>query len=65
MPGTARGPGSLQGESSTPTSACRARLIVIGSEGGGLPAPPLIDGQHPAASVANPTRFDVGNADKH
>ena len=39
--------------------------IAIGSEGGFLPAPVLIDGQQPTTWITDPTRFDVGNVDLH
>lgn len=38
--------------------------IVIGSEGGFLPAPAVVDGQQPTTWITDPTRFDVGNVDK-
>ena len=39
--------------------------VQIGSEGGFLPAPTVIDGQQPTTWITDPTRFDVGNVDKH
>jgi FtsP/CotA-like multicopper oxidase with cupredoxin domain len=39
--------------------------IQIGSEGGFLPAPVVVDGQQPTTWITDPTRFDFGNADKH
>lgn len=39
--------------------------VQIASEGGFLPAPAVIDGQQPATWITDPTRFDVGNVDKH
>ncbi len=39
--------------------------IVIGSEGGFLPAPVVVDGQQVTTWIMDPTRFDVGNVDKH
>ena len=39
--------------------------VQIGSEGGFLPAPAVIDGQQPTTWIIDPTRFDVGNVDKH
>ncbi|MEO7586624.1 MAG: multicopper oxidase domain-containing protein, partial [Arachnia sp.] len=39
--------------------------IHIASEGGFLPAPTVVDGQQPATFITDPTRFDVGNVDKH
>ncbi|MEP7134635.1 MAG: multicopper oxidase domain-containing protein [Chloroflexota bacterium] len=39
--------------------------IQIGTEGGFLPAPAVIDGQQPTTWIIDPTRFDVGNVDKH
>ncbi len=38
--------------------------IMIGSEGGFLPAPAVIDPQ-PITWIIDPTRFDVGNVDLH
>ncbi len=37
----------------------------IGTEGGFLPAPVVVDGQQPTTWITDPTRFDVGNVDKH
>ncbi|MFD7639227.1 multicopper oxidase domain-containing protein [Kitasatospora sp. NPDC059795] len=39
--------------------------IQIANEGGFLPAPAVIDGQQPTTWITDPTRFDVGNVDKH
>ncbi len=39
--------------------------IQIGTEGGFLPAPVVIDGQQPTTWITDPTRFDVGNVDLH
>lgn len=39
--------------------------IQIGTEGGFLPAPVVVDGQQVATYITDPTRFDVGNVDKH
>jgi FtsP/CotA-like multicopper oxidase with cupredoxin domain len=39
--------------------------IQIGTEGGFLPAPVVVDGQQPTTWVTDPTRFDVGNVDLH
>ncbi|MGZ4587776.1 MAG: multicopper oxidase domain-containing protein, partial [Mycobacteriaceae bacterium] len=39
--------------------------VQIGSEGGFLPAPAVIDGQQPTTWITDPTRFDFGNVDKH
>jgi len=39
--------------------------IQIGSEGGFLPAPTVIDGQQVTTWITDATRFDVGNVDKH
>ena len=52
---------------STPTSNSTAGpdWIVIGSEGGFLPAPAVVDGQQPTTWITDPTRFDVGNVDLH
>ena len=38
--------------------------IQIGSEGGFLPAPTVVPAQ-PTTWITDPTRFDVGNVDKH
>lgn len=39
--------------------------IQIGTEGGFLPAPVIIDGQQVTTWITDPTRFDVGNVDQH
>jgi FtsP/CotA-like multicopper oxidase with cupredoxin domain len=39
--------------------------IQIGTEGGFLPAPAVVDGQQPTTWIIDPTRFDVGNVDMH
>ncbi|HSB65276.1 MAG TPA: multicopper oxidase domain-containing protein, partial [Anaerolineales bacterium] len=39
--------------------------IQIGTEGGFLPAPVVVDGQQPTTWIIDPTRFDVGNVDQH
>ena len=39
--------------------------IAIGTEGGFLPAPAVVDGQQPTTWITDPTRFDVGNVDQH
>ncbi len=39
--------------------------IQIGTEGGFLPAPVKVDGQQVTTWITDPTRFDVGNVDKH
>ncbi len=39
--------------------------VQIGSDGGFLPAPTVIDGQQPTTYITDGTRFDVGNVDKH
>jgi FtsP/CotA-like multicopper oxidase with cupredoxin domain len=39
--------------------------IQIGSEGGFLPSPTVVSGSQPMTWITDPTRFDVGNADKH
>jgi FtsP/CotA-like multicopper oxidase with cupredoxin domain len=49
----------------TTVSAPGPDWIQIGSEGGFLPAPAVIDGQQPTTWITDPTRFDVGNVDKH
>ena len=38
---------------------------MIGSEGGFLPAPVVVDGQQPTTWNIDPTTFNVGNVDKH
>ena len=39
--------------------------IQIGTEGGFLPAPAVVNGQQPITWITDPTRFDWGNVDKH
>jgi FtsP/CotA-like multicopper oxidase with cupredoxin domain len=39
--------------------------IQIGTEGGFLPKPVLVDGQQVTTWITDPTRFDVGNVDQH
>ena len=39
--------------------------VQIGTEGGFLPKPAIVDGQQPTTWITDPTRFDVGNVDKH
>jgi FtsP/CotA-like multicopper oxidase with cupredoxin domain/fibronectin type 3 domain-containing protein len=39
--------------------------VQIGTESGFLPAPVVVDGQQPTTWITDPTRFDVGNVDKH
>ncbi|MGW3076181.1 multicopper oxidase domain-containing protein [Kitasatospora sp. NPDC001132] len=39
--------------------------IQIANDGGFLAAPAVIDGQQPTTWITDPTRFDVGNVDKH
>ena len=39
--------------------------VQFGSEGGFLPAPTVVDGQQVTTWITDPTRFDVGNVDKH
>jgi FtsP/CotA-like multicopper oxidase with cupredoxin domain len=39
--------------------------IQIGTESGFLPAPVVVDGQQVTTWITDPTRFDVGNVDKH
>jgi FtsP/CotA-like multicopper oxidase with cupredoxin domain len=39
--------------------------IQIGTEGGFLPAPVVVDGQQVTTWINDPTRFDVGNVDQH
>ncbi len=53
-----------------PTSGLTVNLngpdwIQIGSEGGFLPAPAVVDGQQYTTWIIDPTRFDVGNVDLH
>ena len=39
--------------------------VQVANEGGFLPTPAVIDGQQPTTWITDPTRFDVGNVDKH
>ena len=39
--------------------------IQIGTEGGFLPAPTVVNGHQPITWITDPTRFDWGNVDKH
>ncbi len=39
--------------------------VQIGTEGGFLPKPVVVDGQQVTTWITDPTRFDVGNVDKH
>ena len=39
--------------------------IQIGTEGGFLPKPVIVDGQQVTTWICDPTRFDVGNVDQH
>ena len=39
--------------------------IQIGTEGGFLPAPAVVNGHQPTTWITDPTRFDWGNVDKH
>jgi FtsP/CotA-like multicopper oxidase with cupredoxin domain len=39
--------------------------VQIGTEGGFLPKPVVIDGQQVTTWITDPTRFDVGNVDQH
>ena len=39
--------------------------IQIGTEGGFLPAPVVVNGQQPTTWITDPTRFDVGLVDQH
>lgn len=39
--------------------------VQIGTEGGFLPAPVVVDGQQETTWITDPTRFDVGNVDLH
>ena len=39
--------------------------IQIGTEGGFLPAPVVVDGQQVTTWITDPTLFDVGNVDQH
>ncbi len=49
----------------TSVSAPGPDWIQIGTEGGFLPAPVVVDGQQVTTWIIDPTRFDVGNVDKH
>jgi FtsP/CotA-like multicopper oxidase with cupredoxin domain len=40
------------------------KFVQIGTEGGFLPTPTVVDNQ-PMTWITDPTRFDFGNADKH
>ncbi len=46
-------------------SAAGPDWIQIGTEGGFLPAPVVVDGQQVTTWIMDPTRFDVGNVDLH
>ena len=48
-----------------PRSTVAPDWIVIGSEGGFLPAPVVVDGQQPTTWIIDPTVFNVGNVDQH
>jgi FtsP/CotA-like multicopper oxidase with cupredoxin domain len=50
---------------SLPRSTAGPDWIQIGSEGGFLPAPAVVDGQQPTTWIIDPTRFDVGNVLDH
>ncbi len=39
--------------------------VQIGTEGGFLPAPTVVDGHQVTTWITDPTRFDVGNVDLH
>ena len=39
--------------------------VQIGSEGGFLPTPTVVNGQQETTWITDPTRFDVGNVDLH
>ncbi len=39
--------------------------IQIGTDGGFLPKPVVVDGQQVTTWITDPTRFDVGNVDRH
>jgi FtsP/CotA-like multicopper oxidase with cupredoxin domain/fibronectin type 3 domain-containing protein len=39
--------------------------IQIGTEGGFIPKPVVVDGQQVTTWITDPTRFDVGNVDQH
>ncbi len=49
----------------TAISAPGPDWIQIGSEGGFLPAPTVVDGHQPITWITDPTRFDYGNVDLH
>lgn len=51
--------------SGTTESTTGPDWVQIASEGGFLPQPTVIDGQQPTTWITDPTRFDVGNVDKH
>lgn len=58
-------PTPVDSSTATKISTAGPDWIVIGSEGGFLPAPVVIDGQQPTTWVIDPTVFNVGNVDKH
>jgi FtsP/CotA-like multicopper oxidase with cupredoxin domain len=49
----------------TPVSNAGPDWVQLGTEGGFLPAPVVVDGQQETTWITDPTRFDVGNVDQH
>ena len=65
-PTSSRLPRPIPNISPTPAkSVTGPDWIQIGTEGGFLPKPVVVDGQQPTTWIIDPTRFDVGNVDKH
>ncbi len=58
-------PTPVLSSTATTNSTAGPDWIVIGSEGGFLPAPAVVDGQQPTTWIIDPTVFNVGNVDKH
>ncbi len=63
--GPDRSRSSSRRRSGPTTTAYGPDWIQIGTEGGFLPAPTVVDGQQPTTWITDPTRFDVGNVDLH
>ena len=58
-------PTPVDSSTATTNSTAGPDWIVIGTEGGFLPAPVVVDGQQPTTWIIDPTVFNVGNVDKH
>jgi FtsP/CotA-like multicopper oxidase with cupredoxin domain len=58
-------PTPVDASKTNPPSTAGPDWIQIGTEGGFLPAPVVVDGQQPTTWITDPTRFDVGNVDQH